>query len=605
MSAGPESAPTRRLTRRTLVLWLVLIVVVVGFALAWIVVTGLSARNDADAVRSELPTLKSDLVHGNETGAASLEERMQHQARAAHARTTGPAWWIASEVPYLGAPLKTVRGATAIVDELANRALPPALRAGQLLDPQKLRSGPDQIDPQLLGAAAAPLSQAAQTSATIVAKAQALSGSTWLGKVNTNRDELVQDVTKLHRGLADLSVGARLLPAALGETGTKRYFVAFETDAEARGLGGLPGSYAILQAHNGRLHFVRFGSDADLIGARAHIHLGADYRREFHSTFGPTFSPASGPEQDILNSNPSPHFPDSARIWMSMWEDKFHQHIDGAIATDPTALSYLLGATGGVTLTDGTVIDSSNAVAFFENGVYAKFASNDLARKRYQTRAAAAVTSKIIHEPSGDLLNSATALQRAADEGRLLIYASDPTTEAGLSDEPVGGILPETTNPFLDVAVNNGAGDKIDYYLNRTVSYRRVTCAATTATVTATFHNGAPSSGLPPTVVGYEDGHPKLRGYNRLIISLYGTDHSSVSHLTVNGKAYPFSVQSERGHPVTVTAFTFGPGQTETLVYSVKEPAATGPMIALRQPGVRPLQQTVSMPNCGPSTSAS
>jgi hypothetical protein len=567
------------------------VVAVLGIGLVWIAVTGLLARHDEDTVRAELSTLRSDLEHSDEAGAARLEVRMRDQAAAAHARTSGPAWWLAAQLPSVGAPLRTIRGATGAVDQLAGTALPAALKAGEMLDPAQLRQGPGQIDPQRLGAAAAPLGQAVDATDSVLSRVQRLPSSTWLGAVDNNRDSLVSDVTRLRRGLADLSTAARLLPDPLGETGTKRYFVAFQTDAEARGLGGLPGAYAILQAQDGRLSFVRFGSDTDLNGARAHVALGADYDSEFDDAFGP--------KTYFGNSDPSPHFPYAAAIWMSMWEDKFHQHLDGAIATDPTTLGYLLGAVGSVTLSDGTVLDGSNAESFLESGVYTKFPSDNEARKAYQVEAAKAVTSAVLNQPSGDLLASATALQRAADEGRLLLYTTDPTVEGALQSEPVGGILPETDQPFLDVVINNGGGNKLDYYLDRTVTYRRTGCAAGKATVTVTLHNGAPTSGLPPVVVGAEGvAHPKQAGDNDLLVSVYDTNRSSVTRATLDGKTAFFDTEHERGHPVTIADVPIRAGQTRTLVLTVREPAASGPLIALRQPLVRPLKQTISMPVC-------
>jgi hypothetical protein len=82
-------------------------------------------------------------------------------------------------------------------------------------------------------------------------------------------------------------------------------------------------------------------------------------------------------------------------------------------------------------------------------------------------------------------------------------------------------------------------------------------------------------------------------------VALYGTDHSSVTHATLAGKVAFLSVQSERGHPVTVTDVTLRPGQTRTLTFYVHEPKATGPLLALRQPLIRPLTQTISEPRCG------
>ncbi len=111
--------------------------------------------------------------------------------------------------------------------------------------------------------------------AAVGASAQQIPGDTWFGPANTSRQELIDDIQRLHDGLSDLSQATRLLPAQLGQNGVQRYFVAFETEAEARGLGGLPGDYGILQADHGQLSFTRFGSDTDLSGARAHVQLRA------------------------------------------------------------------------------------------------------------------------------------------------------------------------------------------------------------------------------------------------------------------------------------------------------------------------------------------
>jgi hypothetical protein len=579
---------------RTVVLWLAFPLIL---GLGWIAVTAILAKSDTDSVRLELTTLKSDLARGNDAQAASLATEMERQSVSANARTTGPAWWVAAHIPYIGGPAKTVRGATAVIDNLTHVPLPAVVKAGRLLNPGPLRTGTGQISVNRLARAAPPLVAAAQSTSVLMQRAQSLSGSTWVGKVNANRNELVKDVATLHSALADLATAAKVLPESLGETGTRRYFVAFQTDAEPRGLGGLVGNYAILQAKHGRLRFLRFGSDVDLGQARADVDFGTDFRRQFRHFYG---GPRYSPEKSFRNSDPSPNFPYSAQIWMSMWENEYHQHLDGAIATDPTALGYLLGAAGSVTLHDDTVINQANAVSFFENGVYTKFKNNESTpRKTFQSRAAKAVATTVLHEPSGDLLNSAKAMQRAADEGRLLVYSADPNVESQLENDPVGGVLPETTQPFLDVVINNVAANKIGYYLSRNVTYRRINCGASTATITVTIHDSAPNRGLPPYVAGSFRNDPKLKGGTILLVSLYGTQGSTASGVTIDGQTRAFHTFTERGHPVTVAArFFILRGQSRTVVFSVQEPAATGPIVALRQPGVRPLIQTIRAPSC-------
>jgi hypothetical protein len=577
-----SESPRRRAPLVTVVKVVVLValaLLVVG--LVWVAVTGLLARSNVNAVRADLPKLEAELAAGNESGATDLVSSMQHKAAAAHARTGGPAWWLLARIPKVGRPLRTLRDGTEIVHGLATTALPPALRAGLALDPAKLRTGPNTIDPARLATATAPLNQAVQAAGAVQAAAQRLPGNTWLGPANTGRQALIDDIGRLHDGLSDLAEASRVLPAALGESGTKRYFVAFQTEAEARGLGGLPGDYGILVASHGQLNFARFGSDTDLTGARAHIDLGREFNDRYRSDFDS--------EGTFVNSDASPHFPYVAQIWMSMWQDKFHQHLDGAIATDPTALGFLLGATGPVKLPNGQFLSATNAVSFFENGVYLKFGDNATARKQFQVQAANTVATTVIHQRSADLLASAKGLKRAVDQRRLLVYTADPTTQQALSTQPISGEIPVTTRPYVGVVVNDSSANKLDYYLERLVTYSRATCTTPQSTVTVQLHSAAPT-GLPPSVTG--------KGHDSLLVSLYSTAHSSVTRASLDGKVAFIDSDSERGHPVTTTSVSMSPGQTRTLVFHVHEPAATGPLLTLKQPLVLPLHLSVRAPNC-------
>jgi hypothetical protein len=274
---------------------------------------------------------------------------------------------------------------------------------------------------------------------------------------------------------------------------------------------------------------------------------------------------------------------------MGMWEDKFHQHLDGAIATDPSALGDLLGAVGPVTLADGTVINSDDAVRFFENATYLAFPSYDLApRKAFQVLASRAVADQIIHQPSSDLLHSASALQLAAEQGHLLIYVSDPAAENALIGTPLAGVIPQTSRPFVDAIVNNTSGTKLDYYLSRTVTYTRASCSASPVSVTVTLHNDAPDHGLPDSVLGRAPGiRPEpIVGEEGLLLSVYGTAGSYIETVTVDGKRAYLESNVERGHPVASIPLDIKPDQTISATFHFDEPAATGPLIIATQPQV-------------------
>ena len=555
------------------------------------------ARQQAIRLEVTASRLKTALSAGDVTTARQLEATLREQARGVHSRTTGPAWWVASEIPYLGSPVKAARGMSSLTSELSTAVLPATVDAVGVVEPTGTGQVSDRINLDGLASVARPMAAAAATTLAIQQHASQLPGSTWLSAVNAKLALFRGDVATLQHATSDLAVAGRLLPAQLGADGTRRYFVAFETESEARGLGGLPGAYAILTARHGRLSFSRFGSDTDIGNAHAHVALGRSFDTAYDSTYAP--------KDLFVNSDASPNFPYSAKIWMSMWQDKFHQHLDGAIATDPTALSYLLRTAGAVTLTDGTTIDASNAVSFFEHDIYVKYPSAldpsiNQARKQYQTEAARLVASQIVHQPMQQLAKALPDLREAVDEHRLLVYTRPGPAESYLSQRPSGGLLPRTTRPFVDVTVNNGSAKKVDYYLQRSVTYTRPSCAAGKATVAVVLTNTAPTSGLPAIVAG-ERAKPHTAGYARsdLLVTLYGTQGSTVTSTTIDGHTAYIGAGSELGHPLTLTDVSIPAGASRTVVFHLHEPAATGPVIMRSQPGVNPETLSVHAPTCG------
>jgi len=87
------------------------------------------------------------------------------------------------------------------------------------------------------------------------------------------------------------------------------------------------------------------------------------------------------PYTDYRNGDLSANFPDAAQIWIANWKAQTGHQLDGAIAVDPIALSYLLKVTGPVTLPNGEKITADNVVPITLSTSYVRFASNNDARK--------------------------------------------------------------------------------------------------------------------------------------------------------------------------------------------------------------------------------
>ncbi len=141
-----------------------------------------------------------------------------------------------------------------------------------------------------------------------------------------------------------------------------------QNPAEARGTGGLVGGYVILEADNGIIRVTGSGANTALEAFAAGTPV-ADYGAEYDAHWGPFL-----PTVAFVNSNVSPHFPYAAQTWSKLWQEQTGQRVDGVLALDPVALSYLLRATGPVPLSNGTTATADNVVQLTLRDVYATFA---------------------------------------------------------------------------------------------------------------------------------------------------------------------------------------------------------------------------------------
>lgn len=559
---------------------------------AWLVVTGLLARSQLQSVRAEVHQLRDQLTSGDVAGARKTLSALQTHAHRAHQLTTGPVWALASGLPEGGEPVRTVRGITASVDALAARALPTLIDVRHKLDTATLRHPDGRIDLTAITAVRPSLDRADAVMSAATRSINGLPKRTWLGPVDRARTDLLEPLRDLARDVRTADLAVRIAPPILGADGIKRYFVGFQNNAEARGTGGLPGAFGILEITDGLPHFTRFENDSRLGLVRTDLDFGADYRQLYEG---------DATTSQYVNSNVSPNFPYVAKIWTTMWEQASGQHLDGAFALDPGALSYLLAVTGPATLPGGSRVESGNVVELTQSTAYAKFAADVVGRKAYLLAIAKAASTRIV-ENHGSTAELVKAAARAVGERRLLMWSADPAVQSELEQTSAAGAVPDTAQPFAGPVVINGAGNKLDYYLNRSFTWQRSGCGSTRkVSATVTLTNDAPAAGLPIYVTARGDRHGyRVRpGDNRVDLDYFATRGALLDSVTVDGKPGTVGSGVERGHPVYIVNLELPRGATRTVVFHLTEPAGSGALQVLRQPLVRPLNVTIDDAKCG------
>jgi hypothetical protein len=580
----------RRKSRRTARLVARFCLVVALLGLVWVGVTAWMARSELNAVRSGVPVLRAQLVAADVPAATASADLMARQATRAHKLTSGPAWAVASRIPVLGDPFKTARGITEVANELGRNALPQLVQAGTTIDPHQLRSDDGRIDVAALRRIAPTLDAAATSLDRAISSAERLPAETYLGPVDRARADLLDQLLPLAQ-MANSSIEASsLLPHMLGADQPQTYFVTFQNDAEARGTGGLPGAFAILRADKGHVAFEGFHTDDEMKGVAADVSFDPDYEQLYRN---------AGTKTLFLNGNLSPHFPYAAQIWADMWRRHSGQRVNGVLAVDPEVLGYLLAVTGPAKLTGGGQVSASNVVELTQSTAYTRFGTDTAARKQFLIEVASAAADQVIGA-SGDPAALARALARAADERRLLVWSADPAMQAILERTELAGAVPDTPAPYAGMTVINEGGNKLDYYLDRTLTWERGGCGPVRAvTVTVTLTNHAPK-GLNSYVTARSDnpGYAIQPGDNRVSIYYAATQGAVAQTATIDGRPAGITAGAERGHPVFVVGVELPRGATRTVVLHLEEPAAPGELSVLRQPLVRPLAVDVRDQSC-------
>ena len=188
-------------------------------------------------------------------------------------------------------------------------------------------------------------------------------------------------------------------------------------------------------------------------------------------------------------------------------------------------------------------------------------------------------------------------------EGRLRLWSRRPAEQRVLEPTSLAGSVPDTAAPYFSVVVNNGGGNKLDYYLDRRVEFRRGPCreGSRTGVARITFTNNAPASGLPPYVLGQRlrsPGSDPPRGTNRLLVYVVATAGSRLEGGELDGGLLRVVSGRERGHPVFSFSLDIAPGRSRTVELQIKEPASDENLVLAVQPLATRQQSVVDSPIC-------
>jgi len=528
------------------------VVVLAGPATAAMARASAPAQTGADMARRALSA-----TNQAQTGQAAVDYKQAEVSFAqAGNRLHGPLTSLGRAVPGLSANLEASRTLVDIGQRLASAGD----RLTTVVDARELRVSDGSVSLPDVQRLAPVLADAARVLKESKERLASADRPYLVPPLERAIRELSTQLSRDTEAAQRAAEGARLLPALLGGNGPRRYFLAFQNNAELRGSGGLIGNWGELLADDGRVRLGHFGRLEELIfGSRPDpvLHAPQEFLDRYRG-FDVTTS-----WQQV---NVSPDFPTTARVISELYPQSGGKPVDGVIAVDPPGLAALLALTGPVQVPQWPEpITQANVVDVTLRAAYERFPVQDQ-RVPFLDELFRTVFEKVTSSDLGNPATIARSLGEATRGDHLSVYLNDAEGQALMTRLGADGGVPPVNGDSLAVVDQNLAANKVDFYLHRHVRYD-VTLDPSSAPanlqgrIRVTLENQAPSTG-PDGVIG-----PYLPqfapGENLTYLSLYSP--FAVRASTLDGQALALDTQPELGRLAHSATVSIPSGQARTV----------------------------------------
>jgi hypothetical protein len=504
------------------------------------------------------------------------------------------AWYAqpARIVPVVAPQVQALSDLSAASGDLALAAASAANQA----DYRGIAARDGGLDLERLAALEAPLVDIRSTMQRTRARAGAIDATWLLPPIRDRHAELLTQIDTADRE-SDIALQAvRALPDILGAHGLRRYFVAFTTPAESRGMGGFMGNWAELTAENGKLELAHTGRTVELNRA------AGDPPRDFDAPLDYQYRYSGNRPQDLLQDvTVSPDFPSVAATLSAVYPQTAPGHpIDGVIALDPYTVAAMLRLTGPVSVHGfDEPLTAGNAADLLLRRQYVEFADRP-ERVDFLEEASRQTFDRLLHVDSITPGQLAGALGPMVEQRRLVAHSQHDDAQRLIERLGMDGAFPKADGGDLfAVVTQNGGNNKIDTFLHRAVTYRTQWDAATgsvNAVATVRLHNDAPAGGLPDYVIHNRKQSRQPNGTNWLWFNFY-SPHDLVS-FKVNGADAPANRSRELGLRVYHSYLAIPPGGDAVVELTLRGHlgrGAPGEVRWYQQPLVRPDDVTVAV----------
>lgn len=536
------------------------VAVVVLLLSGWQALTAVHALNDAKDRADSL----ADAISAGDVQSAKIALRaFDDDTTRAHHRTDGPLWWLAARVPVVGRNFDAVSTIAEQADAIADEALPGIVGVADQVRADTFRPRNGRVD---LDAVAKTLPVLATTD-RVMSKADRevsqIRSERLLPPLQLPAADFAERTHEAAAAAAAAHDAGRLLPTMLGGNGsTRHYLLMVLNNAEVRSIGGLPGSYAVLEARRGKVRMQEQASNSKM-KRELHLSVKPEIRAGFNKDVG----------YDLRDVPTIPDFPRVAQLAARLAGPTWDTEFDGVIAIDPVALGYVLGAVGPLDIGDGISINQSNAAQTLLNGIYLRYPrypeqneEQDQAFERAARRIFDALTGG-----RGDSVRAVRALVQGVQERRILLWSVHDAEQARIQSTGISGAMTDRQHadrPQVGVYLTDTSQTKLDYYLHSETRLEATKCYAhgvQDLTMTTTLSSDVPQGAtLPVSVVGLGRRVPTYT--MGLSVRLVAPPKGKIRSITIDGKRAPVGFNTYRGRQLSRFTWLVQPGESTVIV---------------------------------------
>ncbi|WEO76768.1 DUF4012 domain-containing protein [Cryobacterium sp. SO2] len=552
--------------KRRLKIGLVVAGIVVLGSVTWLATRALVVKTDLEASQSLVSQLQANATSGDFEAMSATGAELEARSSSAVNGTHDLTWRIAEFIPVLGENLTGVRVVAESIDSIVQEVAAPAVKIASTFDISARDPESGGFDLSPLSEAEAIVASAQDIFATSLTQLAAVDTSITVGPVTDAVDKLDGLLTTASEVVDGAAPLLKVAGTALGQDGPRTYVMAFQNNAESTALGGSAASFSVISADRGAIAITDQASSADFKNRDA-VDVPVDQSAlDLYTDYLVTHS---------NTATSRPDFPTAGAILQAYWQRDRGVAVDGVISVDPIALSYMLKATGPLTLSTGDVLSSDNAVDLLLNEVYFRWDSYAEPEKvdAFFSEAASAILTKVL---SGDfdMAEMAAAVTKGVNQGSIMAWFANPDEQALLDGTRLQGTMPKDNADatVMGIFYRDTSASKIDYYLKTATTTSSDICTVpdnptftSSATLTSNLTN-AQQAGLPDYVKSNT-----LGDVFRTEVFVYGPVGATLTSATIDVEGELTEVNAsavDLGRPVAKFTVYLAPGDTSTVTAS-------------------------------------